>query len=843
MSHSPTVDIVGIDLGTTNSVIAIPGHFEGKGQIYGPVTIIFDEVERLIQASAICVLEGGEVLVGEDAKSMAEEGYRVTRFWKKFMGTNETYSVGEEQWSPEKLSAAVLKKMVSIVEKQLGIKIRRAVITHPAYFDALAIQSTRDAAREAGLDADRTLQMEPVAAAMAYTYADTRPNVRVLVYDLGGGTFDITLVERTSGNMTPTSFGGDRELGGYNFDKKIASKILATLREKGYALQFDVDNPQRDSRWTTLLYYAEQIKHKLTDSKKADIRKNGIFKDDSSPPKTVQLAFSLTEPEFRAMIQSDIDKTIRETKAVLQKANQTPADIDYLVLVGGSSRIPAIREQLQEAFGLEPQFDEDVLDLSVAAGAAMMASTSGNSAGGVFLNHIPTEADDSTLAVSGRIEASKSIPDPANYTIKVTGGMSEEVSTVSGNDGGFYVEVELFEDDENQLNVSITAPNGTELFIQNYVVAHNEDSSPAPPPPIPPLPKPISIDTIHGLDEIAAENVPLPYENMASFRTVAELTEIHLDIYQADIQLSTLLLNDFSKPVPPRCQVDLTIKIDTDYSMTITASVPSEGVSKTRDVQLTKPVIPGSVELEAEYLDLKSRYQTALENTPAGPTKARIAAEADRILEEIQELFTDEHPERMQLYMLLKKLSLSTKELSNTGRLRPSKKEMDDQFAKARKLLPEAESKDASLRDQKLSVTLDALSARADEAAIAVDAATWRQISEKVEEIVGVLNNVISGGGGGGGQEIPIPVLKMMIDQALGEAQQSFSAKRGSLSSTVVSQIENQLNQAKNKLAKVDISAESARQELISIYTGHLQPVTAMLGASGEGGGVIERML
>lgn len=111
------------------------------------------------------------------------------------------------------------KKMVSIVEAQLGVQIRRAVITHPAYFDALAINSTREAARAAGLDADRTLQMEPVAAAMAYTYEDDRPNIRVLVYDLGGGTFDITLVERTSGNMNPTSFGGDRELGGYNFDK------------------------------------------------------------------------------------------------------------------------------------------------------------------------------------------------------------------------------------------------------------------------------------------------------------------------------------------------------------------------------------------------------------------------------------------------------------------------------------------------------------------------------------------------------------------------------------------------------------------------------------------------
>lgn len=825
---TPTVDIAGIDLGTTNSVIAIPGQYPDKGQVYGPVTIIFDEVERLIQASAVCALDETEVIVGEDAKAMAEEGYLVTRFWKKYMGTKETYPVGNEQWTPEKLSAAVLKKMVSIAEEQLGIKIKRAVITHPAYFDALAINATREAARDAGIDADRTLQMEPVAAAMAYTYEDERPNIRVLVYDLGGGTFDITLVERTSGNMNPTSFGGDRELGGYNFDKKITTKMLAALREKGYELKFDPDNPENDSRWTTLFYYAEQLKHKLTDSKKADIRKNGVFKDDSTPPKTVQLSFSLTEAEFREMIESDVAKTIEATKDVLKKAGQTAADVDYLVLVGGSSRIPAIRERLQQEFGLEPQFDEDVLDLSVAAGAAMMAATSGSSASGVFLNHIPKDADVATLAVSGRVEASEENPDPENFTITVAGGASEEVIAVSESDGGFYAEVELFEDDENELNVIVTSPAGAEIFNETYVVTHNEDSSPPPPPPIPPLPKPICIATASGLIEVAAENVPLPYENTSSFQTVRELTEIHIEIFQEDIQLSTFLLKDFSSPVPPRCGVDLKVKIDTDYSLTVTADVPTEKITKTHEVQLTQPVIPGSEILKEEYQDKKSDYDSALENTPDGPTKARVAAEADRIIEEIEELILEEHLERMQLYMLLKKLMLLTKELLSTGRLSPSKNEMDKKFAQVRKLLPQAEAKDDSIKNQDYGATLNVLEGRASEAAAALDAGTWQQISSKLDDLIQSLEDAMRG------NSVPAnipdaPILKMQFDAEIARLKSLFASKKANLSGNVAKQVEEQLQIAQQKLSAVDVSSSDAQSELIGIYMNHLKLVDGWL--------------
>jgi molecular chaperone DnaK (HSP70) len=833
-----TTDIVGIDLGTTNSVIAIPGRHEEKGQVFGPVTVLFDEVERLIQSSSICVVDG-DVLVGEDAKAMAEEGHRLVRFWKKYMGTSEAYQVGEEEWTPEQLSAAVLKHMVNIAEQSLGVKIRRAVITHPAYFDVLAINATREAAKAAGLDADGALQMEPVAAAMAYTYEDTRSEVRVLVYDLGGGTFDITLVERTPGKMSPTAFGGDRELGGYNFDKKIATRMLASLREKGYALQFDPDNPQKDARWTTLLYYAEQVKHKLTDSKKADIRRNGIFKDDSSPPKNVQLSFTLTEPEFRKMIEPEIVSTIEETRKVIEKSGHGIDEIHYLVLVGGSSRIPAVRERLEQEFGLEPQFDEDVLDLSVAAGAAMMAATLGASQGGVFLNHIPAETDAATLPVSGRVEASEEVKDPANYVITITGGASEEVSTVSGADGGFYADVELFEEEENELTISVVSPKGEEIFERTLSVTHNGESNPAPQAPQPPLPKPICVATEDGLFEMIAENALLPREKTEPFFTTREMAEIEIDIFQEDIQLSTLKLQDLDRPVPVNCPLNITVSVTTDYLVTITAALPSENVTSTQEVQLERPPVPTVEQLKRDFAERRAQYRAMLDVVPDGPKKARVAAEADKVIEEADDLFNDEHPERMQLYMLIKELEMKIKQLKSCGQLDPPRAEMDKKFGEARRLLPEAEAKDESIKSQDLSRTLSQLQEQADTAYAAVDQENWHQIYKRVDEICRMLKNAIKGGGNGGSVDRPpAPIYQMQIRQLINELRQLAAAKQNDLSPTQKEQVKAQLHQAETKLDAVDVSSPSAQQQLTGIVQSHLAPVAEMLEDKRPGGGI-----
>ena len=277
--------VVGIDLGTTNSVVAVPGQYPDHGIVFGNVTVLWDEFKRLTHASAVCKVES-DLVIGDDAKELASEGYTPVRFVKKYMGTKESFKVGEEEQSPEQVSALILRHLCDLAAKSLGVKVEGAVITHPAYFDGIAISATQEAGNLANLNVAGLL-MEPVAAAMAYTEDDERAKLRVLVYDLGGGTFDVTLVDRSGPTFLPISFGGNRELGGYNFDKKIASKMLTALREKGYVLNIDAEHPERDSRWAALMHYAEEIKFKLSseNSTKGTIRIPSVFKDDSTPLK------------------------------------------------------------------------------------------------------------------------------------------------------------------------------------------------------------------------------------------------------------------------------------------------------------------------------------------------------------------------------------------------------------------------------------------------------------------------------------------------------------------------------------------------------------------------------
>jgi len=834
---------VGIDLGTTNSVIAVPGHFPELGQVYGPVTVLWDENNRLTQASAVCEVDGA-LMIGDDAKALASEGYTPVRFVKKYIGTEHLSQVGKEEWLPERVSAEVIRHMVGIAEKALKAKVTQAIVTHPAYFDALAIGKTQEAGRIAGLSVDGRMMMEPVAAAMAYTHTNTKPRLRVLVYDLGGGTFDITLVDRSGGTFRPIGFGGDRELGGYNFDKKIATHMLKQLRDKGYVLTIDPDHPEQDSRWATLMHYAERVKIKLSEAVKADVRVPGVFPDNSTPAKQVQLAFSLTRKEFLEMIEPELAKTMWQTLDVLKGANLVPADatlplseplreelgkkVDNLVLVGGSCRVPAVRDRLLADFGLDPEYDEDVLDLSVAAGAAMVAMTSGSTEGGVTLAFIPDATDDKELQVRGQVQKTEERSDVEDFSVTVTGGASGESSSPTGKDGRFLVSVELNEDSENDLAITVSAPDGTEIYRKDVKVAHRADAEPPPPPPSAILPKPVSVDTDSGLVEIAAEGVLLPYKGKAPpFKTLEELREIEIFLYQEDILLSTLLLTGFDRPVPENSKVELELEIGADYAMKVTGSVPNTNIRKTQEVRLKPPPVRTIEYLKDEYAKIRSVYEDQLEITPDGEAKARIAAECERVIEEIDELLGSEFPEKLQIEMLVKKLHVLTKKLPKSGGLTPEKAELDRALAEARELLPKAEAKKPELKEDKLGVTLKALESEAARAYQQMDQLGWGRVAGKLNEIVELLKGHLSTGGGGGPRP-PAPVMKMALDQMIGDVR----GRLDSLSKDRAAKCKTELDEASRKLDKVDLSDDDrAFQEMVGIYQQHVKPAQDLVNA------------
>jgi actin-like ATPase involved in cell morphogenesis len=825
--------VVGIDLGTTNSVVAVAGHYPEKGLIFGPVTILWDEFERRTHASAVCQVDG-ELRVGEDAKPLAAEGFAPVRFVKKYMGTEEKFRVGNEEWSPEKVSAAVLHHLCRIAEQALGVKVSGAVITHPAYFDGLAINATKEAGRLAELDVAGLL-MEPVAAAMAYTYTDPRQTLRALVYDLGGGTFDITLVERSGSIFRPRNFGGNRELGGYNFDKKIALKMLDNLRGKNYVLEIDRDHPERDPRWASLMHHAEQLKFKVSGpgAVKGDIRVSNVFKDDSKPPKAVQLTFSMTAKEFCDLIEPELASTIRETRKVLESAKMTPKDIDVLLLVGGSCRIDAVQKRLKAEIGLDPQYDEDVLDLSVAVGAAMVAATCASQKDGISLKPIPQRTDVPVVFFDGQVQPTESRKTVEGLVVTVTGGKEGEKSVITTADGAFLLDVEIDEESESHLQMTITGP-GDEIVVQrSYTVAHSTGTDGPPPPPEPPkamLPKPIYVETASGFRELAAEGVNLPFKKTESFRMILEVTEIPVDLYQEDVQLTTILLSGFSRPVPANCRMEIELEISADYKLKATASVPSAGIHKSQEVQLKPITVPTEEQLHAQFAEVRQAYAAQLENTPDGEQKARVAAEGDRVIDEITELLGAGFIEHFQVYMLLKKLYVLVKQLGLAGGLTPSRSVVEEKLDKARQMLPEAVAKRPSLKEQRLDQTIEILKDEADRAYQASNPGTWEQVNRRLDEILQMLEHVITPPSPP--PKIPATVLAALVHREMAQVRQVADQKAKKPLQDNLARCYRELDAAEKELDAVDLADDAgALQKIAAIYHRHVVPAKQLADA------------
>ncbi len=835
--------VVGIDLGTTNCAVAVPGQHPELGVVFGNITVLWDDVERLTHASAICEV-GGELSVGNDAKQLAAEGYSPVRFVKKYMGTTKPFALGDQELLPEEASAHVLRHLCDFAGKALGIEITSAVITHPAYFDGLAIAATKRAGELADLRV-ASLLMEPVAAAMAYCAEDDRATMRVLVYDLGGGTFDVTLIARSGSDFVPIGFGGNRELGGYNFDKKIALKIWALLRDKGYQLEIDPAAPERDPRWAALMHHAEKLKMELSGKgdAKASVRMPAVFKDDTG--RMVQLNFTMTQKEFFELIAPEIDETIRETKRVLDNANMSADQLDLLVLVGGSCRIYAIQERLQQEFGLVPEVSDDVLDLSVAVGAALVAAAAGTSQDGVILGPVPEETNEISVVFSGRVEPSDKCTQVADLLVSVSGGMGGVQRTKTNAEGKFYLEADLTEDSMNVLRLAITDPAGGVLADRSFEVMHTRERTLAvKEAPKPMLPKAVSVETETGFHVLADEGVTLPHRGKQSFQTVAELTEIPIRFYQEDIQLTELIVKGFSRPVPAACRVELEIEIGADYTMKATAIVPSANITKTQEVKLQPLAVPSLEQLKAEFDKVKQDFRSLLQNTPDGEQKARIGAEGDRVIEEIEGHLRGDLPEQLQTYLLVKKLFLLAKSLSVVGGLSPSRAVMDEKFAKARELLGPAIAKQPAIAEQQYDKTLDALRQEADRAYQNNDANIWSQIDQRLDDIVSTLEHV-SHGEGPSLAEIPVFLVLRFVQQAIQEARSQVTERlqSGRLASATAAQCNQELDAAQQELEKVELGEEqSAKQQLVTIYHQHVLPAQNMAGISAGPGGVLRAL-
>jgi molecular chaperone DnaK (HSP70) len=426
--------VVGIDLGTTNSEVA--AFVDGRVQVLGPN-------QSKMLPSCVGVSPAGELLVGETALHQQRlYPERTVRSIKRKMGSAETVTMAGNAFSPQEISALILKELAAWAERELGRPAGRAVITVPAYFSDAQRNATREAGAMAGLEVLRILN-EPTAASLAYGYADGARHT-VMVYDLGGGTFDVSVVT-IEGEVTEVlSSHGNNRLGGDDFDDLLAARLEREFHEQHGIRLGESDRAARARLW----WAAETAKKQLSFEPYARVREESLVVRNGKP---YHLDLELSRTEYEEMIRPLVESTLDSVSMALDDAGKRAAELDAILLVGGSTRTPLVARLLGERTGLEPRQDVHP-DLSVALGAGVLASRlAGRDVARVLVDVSPYSFGPSYLGERG------GVPYPHCYHALIRRNtplpVTRTESYYTSHSGQTRVDIQIFQgDDEDALN-------------------------------------------------------------------------------------------------------------------------------------------------------------------------------------------------------------------------------------------------------------------------------------------------------------------------------------------------------------------------------------------------------
>jgi molecular chaperone DnaK len=353
--------IVGIDLGTTNSLVA--------AIIDGKPTLIPNERGRYITPSVVGFTESGELLVGEPAKNQAVANPdRTITSVKRMMGTDRRITVGDKEFSPQEISAVILKKLKLDAETYLNEIVEEAIITVPAYFTDSQRQATKDAGEIAGFKVERIIN-EPTAAALAYGF-DKSESRTIVVYDLGGGTFDVSVIRLVEGAFKVLATTGNNNLGGDDFDYRVVEHLIERFKEKEKIdLRTIPDISQQRAIMQRLKEAGESAKIDLSSLLETTINLPFIYTGGSEP---LHLNETLTRAKYEDLVQDLIDQTLQPMELSLSDAGLVASQLDAVILVGGMTRTPAVQRLVKNVTGKEPYHDINPEEC-VAQGAAIQA--------------------------------------------------------------------------------------------------------------------------------------------------------------------------------------------------------------------------------------------------------------------------------------------------------------------------------------------------------------------------------------------------------------------------------------------------------------------------------------
>ncbi|MEB6195816.1 molecular chaperone DnaK [Mammaliicoccus sciuri] len=344
--------VIGIDLGTTNSVVSVLEGGEPK---------VIQNPEGNRTTPSVVAFKDGETQVGEVAKRQAVTNPNTIQSVKRHMGTDYKEKVEDKEYTPQEISAMILQNLKSTAESYLGEKVTKAVITVPAYFNDSERQATKDAGRIAGLEVERIIN-EPTAAALAYGLDKTETDQKVLVFDLGGGTFDVSILELGDGVFEVLATAGDNKLGGDDFDDVIIKYLVEEFKQEN-----GIDLSQDKMALQRLKDAAEKAKKDLSGVSSTQISLPFISGGANGP---LHLETTLSRAKFESLTSDLVERTMGPTRQAMKDAGLSNSDIDEVILVGGSTRIPAVQEAIKKEIGKEPNKGVNP-DEVVAMGAAI----------------------------------------------------------------------------------------------------------------------------------------------------------------------------------------------------------------------------------------------------------------------------------------------------------------------------------------------------------------------------------------------------------------------------------------------------------------------------------------
>ena len=531
--------IIGIDLGTTNSCVAV---MEG-----GNVTIIPNSEGARTTPSVVNIKDNGEVVVGEIAKRQAVTNPTSTvSSIKTHMGSDYKVEIFGKKYTPQEISAKILQKLKKDAEAYLGEEVKEAVITVPAYFTDSQRQATKDAGTIAGLDVKRIIN-EPTAAALAYGL-EKKKEEKVLVFDLGGGTFDVSVLEISDGVIEVISTAGNNHLGGDNFDDEIIKWLVAEFKkENGIDLSNDKMAYQR------LKDAAEKAKKELSTLMETSISLPFITMDATGPK---HLEMKLTRAKFNDLTRHLVEATQGPTKTALQDANLNANQIDEILLVGGSTRIPAVQEWVENFFGKKPNKGINP-DEVVAAGAAIQ--------GGVLMGDVK---DILLLDVT-----------PLSLGIETAGGvftkMIEKNTTIPVKKSQVY---STYADNQTAVTINVLQGERARAADNHSLGNFNLEGIPAAPRGVPQIEVTFDIDA-NGIVHVSAKDLGTGKENNVTISGSSNLSKADIERMTKEAEANAEEDKKFQELVEARNKADQLISM-TEKTLKENPDKVSEGDKK-----------------------------------------------------------------------------------------------------------------------------------------------------------------------------------------------------------------------------------------------------------------------